>query len=126
MKFKDYVKLISEGGFIPLPRFKWALKKNPRKTAREEAIAASVIQQANPRENISGSHPWGPEESWILQQLWINPDTEEIEWRDILKYDKHLYTNVETEYGPIPIPNSIKEPEILPMDLQEKLRELLD
>lgn len=127
MKFKQYLSImVDDRGFFPIPKFRWVLNKNTRKTAREEAIAASVLQQANPRENISKSHPWGPEEQWILQQAWIHPETLEVELRPVPFNDKHLYTTAETEHGPLPIPNAIKEPEILPMDLHEKLRELFD
>ena len=45
------------------------IRKNPRKTAREEAIAAEIIEQANPREHITGHFPWGPEQQMVLQQL---------------------------------------------------------
>ena len=124
MKPKDYLKLIQDDrGFVPLPIFRSFLRKNPRKTAREEAIAAEVIRQANPRQNISGHHPWGPEESWVTRQLWTNG--EDIEWRDIPKQDKHLYEVEETRVGPLPVPNAVKHPETVPMDLQAKIRELL-
>jgi len=123
MKFKDYVNLITDNGAIPIPRFRWELRKNTRKTAREEAILGEVIRQANPRQNISGRHPWGPEEDWVLQQLWLKGN--DFEWRDVPKKDQHLYSTVETEFGELPVPNALK-PGVIPMDLREKLREILE
>jgi hypothetical protein len=128
MKFKDYLRLITDDtGFMPLPRIRAVIRRNKRKTAREEAIAAEVLRQANPRENISGHYPWGPEEQWHLQQLWINVTTEEVEWRDVLPSGvKHLYSIEETEYGDLPVPNSIREPGVVVMDdLRDKIREAM-
>jgi hypothetical protein len=126
MKFKQYLSLISDPkGFIPTPRFQWVIRKNPRKTAREEAIAAEILEKANPRENLSGHHPWGPEEQFILQQLWIHPDSESIEWRDVPQDDPSLYSNVETQFGEMPVPNAVKEPGMVQGDFRARLREIL-
>jgi len=113
MKFKQYLQLITDpNGFIPTPRFQWVIRKNTRKTAREEAIAAEVIQQANPRENITGYHPWGPEEQMVLQQLWIPPHKDLLaEWRDVPNAGAdELYSTVPTEHGDLPVPNAVREP----------------
>jgi len=127
MKFKDYLALITApNGFIPLPVFQWAIQKNPRKTAREEAIAAEVIRQANPRENISGSYPWGPEQQIVLQQLWINPDRDLIEWRDVpMPAGKTLYSVEDTQYGPLPVPNAIQQPETIVANFHDRIKEAL-
>ncbi len=127
MKFKTYLALIADpAGLIPIPRLRWSIKKNPRKTAREEAIAAEVIQQANPRENITGHYPWGAEEQMVLQQLWIHPEKELIEWRDVSTAgDKELFSVEATEFGDLPIPNILKEPGMVRGDFQQRLREIL-
>ena len=128
MKFKQYLAIIAgRDGFIPTPHLRKVIAKNPRKTAREEAIAASVIEQANPRENITGRFPWGAEEQIALQQLWINPDTNDVEWRDVpTAGTDNLYTNVETEHGELPVPNAVREPGVVaPANLHEKIREAL-
>lgn len=127
MKFKQYLALISDThGFIPTPRFQWVIKKNPRKTAREEAIAAEIIEKSNPRENISGHYPWGPEEQMVLQQLWINPSQELIGWRDVPTAGaSELYSVEDTEFGELPVPNAIKEPGMIRGDFQQRIRELL-
>lgn len=127
MKFKQYLALIGDPkGFIPTPRFKWVIRQNPRKTAREEAIAAEVLKQANPRENITGHFPWGPEQQLVLQQLWIHPDREIAEWRDIpIEGASDLYSTEETEFGPLPVPNVIKEPGMIRGDFGKKIKEML-
>jgi hypothetical protein len=127
VKFKQYLSLISDPtGFIPTPRFQWVIRKNDRSTSREEAIAAEVIRQANPRENITGHYPWGPEEQFVLQQLWIQPDTESIEWRDVPTAGVNdLYSNVNTEFGELPVPNAVKEPGVVQADFGQRLREIL-
>ena len=127
MKFKTYLALIADpAGFIPIPRFQWVIKKNPRKTAREEAIAAEVIQQANPRENITGHYPWGPEEQMVLQQLWIHPEKELIEWRDVSAEDAaELYSVEETEFGDLPVPRAINEPGTIQGDFKQRIRDIL-
>jgi hypothetical protein len=130
MKFKQLLQLLSDlDGFFPTPQLQWVIRKNPRNTAREEAIAAEVLKQANPRENISGSYPWGPEEKLVLQQLWVNSNfdgTEVIEWRDVpIKGAEQLYSMTSTEFGDIPIPNAIKEPGQIKGDFQQRLNELL-
>ena len=125
MKPKTYFALIADpNGFLPTPRLRRTIKKNDRPTAREEAIAHDVIRKANPRENISGSYPWGPEESLVLQQLWIHQKLEP-EWRDVPIIDQHLYTTQETKFGPLPVPNAVKQPEAVPMDLMSKVREAI-
>ena len=125
MKPKEYMALIADDeGFIPTPRLRRIIRQNLRNTAREEAIAAKVIEDANPRECITGRHPWGEEEQFILQQLWICP-TKLLVWRDVPTLDSHLYSTQDTKYGPLPIPESIKQPETVPMDLQAKVREAL-
>ena len=128
MKFKQLLQLLSDqNGFFPTPQLQWVIRKNPRNTAREEAIAAEVLKQANPRENISGSYPWGPEEQLVLQQLWIKPgDTMTAEWRDVPTAGaEQLYSMTSTEFGDIPIPNAIKEPGQIKGDFQQRLNELL-
>ena len=128
MKFKEYLQLITDpAGFIPTPRFQWVIKKNPRKTAREEAIAAKVMELANPRENISGRYPWGPEEQFVLQQLWIHTDKEMAVWRDtpMERSVSDLYSVEDTEFGELPVPNAIKEPGMVRGDFQQRIREIL-
>ena len=127
MKFKQYLQLISDSnGFIPLPRFRLVIFQNTRKTAREEAIAASVIEQANPRENITGHYPWGPEQKIVLQQCWIHPERELIEWRDVpMPAGNKLYSVEDTEFGELPVPNAVKEPGAVVGDFQQRIRELL-
>jgi len=125
VKHKNYQAAITdENGFVLTPHSRLIFRQNLRNTAREEAIAASVLQQANPRENITGSHPWGPEEQWVRQQLWIH-DTKQPEWRDEPRLDRHLYSVVETEYGPLPVPETIKQPGQVPMDLAARVKEAL-
>ena len=127
MKFQKYLQLITDSaGFIPIARFQRVIRKNPRKTAREEAIAAEIIEKSNPRENISGHFPWGPEEQFVLQQLWIHPERELIEWRDVpTEQASELYSVEDTEYGELPVPNAIKEPGMVRGDFRQRLRELL-
>ncbi len=127
MKFKEYLAIIADpAGFIPIPRLRWSIKKNPRKTAREEAIAAEVLQQANPRENITGRFPWGAEEQMVLQQLWIHPEKELIEWRDVsTKKAAELYSVEETEFGNLPVPNAVKEPGMVRGDFGQRIRDIL-
>jgi hypothetical protein len=127
MKFKQYLNIIADSqGFIPLFRFRWEIRRNPRKTAREEAIAAKVMEMANPRENITGHFPWGPEEQMVLQQLWIQPEKELVVWRDVhVKGSGGLYSVVETAFGDLPVPNSVKEPGTVQGDFRERLREIL-
>ena len=129
MKTKQLLAIIfppDKQGFIAIPRFHFDLRKNTRPTAREEAIAAKIIEAANPRENISGHYGWGPEESLVLQQLWIQPDKELLEWRDVPTRDaENLYSMTSTEFGDIPIPNAIKEPGAIKGDFQQRLREIL-
>ena len=125
MKPKTYLSIITdERGFIPTPHLRRVLVKNTRKTAREEAIAAKIIEAASPRENISGSHPWGPEEQIAIQQLWIHDDGH-TEWRPIPFDDSDLYTVQNTEYGDLPVPNAVRQPAAVPMDLAQKVREAL-
>ncbi len=127
MKSKTYIALITgQDGFIRFPHFQWVIHKNPRKTAREEAIAAEIIEKANPRENITGHYPWGPEEQMVLQQLWIHPEKELVEWRDVpTAKAAELYSVEETEFGPLPIPNSVKEPGMVRGDFGQRIREIL-
>ena len=127
MKFKQYLQIVTDpAGFIPSPRFQWVIRKNPRKTAREEAIAAQIIEKANPRENISGRYPWDKEEQMVLQQLWINPDQEIVVWRDVpTAKASELYSVEDTEFGELPVPNSIKQPGMIRADFQQRISELL-
>ncbi len=127
MKFKQYLQLITDpNGFIPTPRFQWVIRQNPRKTAREEAIAAEVIEQANPRENITGHFPWGPEQQMVLQQLWIHPELEEAVWRDVpIRGASDLFSVEQTESGALPVPVAVKEPGQVVGDFPGKLREIL-
>lgn len=126
MKFKDYLALIADNqGCIPTPRFRWELRTNQRSTAREEAIAAEVLRQANPRENLTGRFPWGQEEQMVLQQLWIkSPAT--AEWRDVpIDGARELYCVADTAHGPLPVPNAIREPGQVQGDLRQRVREIL-
>lgn len=131
MKFKEYLALISSpDGFIPTPRLKWIIRQNVRKTAREEAIAAEVIKQANPRENITGHFPWGPEQQLVLQQLWIRPGpppaAQTVEWRDIpIEGASDLSYIEETAFGPLPVPNAVKEPGTVRGDFSARIKEAL-
>ena len=126
MTFEQFMSLFCDSrGFVPTPAFRRVLQKNTRSTAREEAIAHEVLRQANPRENISGSHPWQPEEQWVLQQLWIH-DTLDPEWREIPTLDAHLYEMEATPDGQeLPVPNAVKQPGAIPMDLAAKIREAM-
>lgn len=125
MKFKQYLRFISgEDGFFPTPQLRWTIRVNPRNTAREEAIAAKVIEDANPRENITGHFPWGPEQQMVLQQLWISDrgDVGMSEWRDVpIENAGQLYSD---EDG-LPVPNAIKEPGQIVGDFPGRVRELL-
>lgn len=127
MKFKDYLAAIADSsGFIPIARFHWVIRKNPRKTAREEAIAAEIIEQANPRENITGHFPWGPEQKLVLQQLWYHPTQHDAEWRDVpIKGTKDLFSTEETEHGELPVPNAVKEPGMVRGDFAARIKEAL-
>ena len=127
MKFKQFVELLFDpDGFIPTGHLRWDIRKNERKTAREEAIAAEVFRQANPRENITGHFPWGPEEQMVLQQLWVKPSTEYVEWRDVqVAGAKELYTTVPTEHGDMPVPNAVKEPESVQADFRQRVRDAI-
>ena len=123
----DFSSIIADpDGFVPTPRLRWAINKNTRKTAREEAIAAEVLTQANPRENITGHFPWGPEEVLGLQQLFIHPETKETDWREVpTKGAGDLFTVEETEDGPLPVPNALKEPGQVQGDFGQRLDELI-
>ena len=126
MKFKEFLELIADTqGFIPTGHLRRIIHKNPRNTAREEAIAAKIIEQANPLQNISGRHPWGEEEQFVLQQLWIRPTDDHVEWRDVPLLAKPLFTVEETEHGPLPVPKAVREPSVVPMDLQARINEAL-
>ena len=128
MKFKRYQQLIADlNGFIPTPRFRWVIRKNERSTAREEAILGEVQRQANPRENITGHYPWGPEEQMVLQQLWIHQEKETATWKDVLiEGAEELYSTEQTESGEeFPVPNAIKEPGMIKGDFPAKLGEML-
>ena len=127
MKFKQYLALIADPqGFIPTPRFQWVIRKNERPTAREEAIAAEVLERANPRENITGHFPWGVEEQMVLQQLWIQPDHEVAVWRDVLLAGgADLYSVEPTVFGDLPVPNAIKEPGMVKGDFGQRIKEIL-
>ena len=127
MKFKEYLSIIAgNDGFIPTPRFQWVIRTNSRSTVREEAIAAKIIESANPRENITGYFSWGPEQQLVLQQLWIHPDRCDAEWRDVpIEGAKELYTAEQTEFGEMPVPNAVKEPGTVQGDFQGRIRELL-
>lgn len=132
MKFKQYLETLSDKqGFFATSELRWVIRKNPSKTAREEAIAASIIKQANPRENISGHFPWGPEEQMVLQQLWIHPDAESLrdlrpEWRDVpIHGADHLFSTVQTEHGPLNVPEAIREPGTVRADFTDRIKEAL-
>ena len=127
MKFQQFLQFIADrDGFIPSMHLRWVIHQNPRNTAREEAIAATILEQANPRENITGHFPWGPEQNMVLQQLWFHPHRQEIEWRDIpVKDAQELYSVVSTEHGDLPVPNAVKEPETVRADFQARLKEIL-
>lgn len=127
MKFKQFLALTANlDGFFPTSRLRWVIRKNPRSTAREEAIAAKVLEAANPRENITGHFPWGPEEQPVLQQLWIHPDNELAKWRDVpTEGAEDLYSVEQTESGELPVPNIIKEPGTIRADFKQRLEELL-
>jgi len=127
MKFKQFIQFIADpDGAIPTMRLRWVIYNNPRSTAREEAIAASVIEQANPRENITSHFPWGPEQQLILQQLWIHPEQETAEWRDIpIKGAEDLYSVAQTKHGDLPVPNTVKEPGMFRCDFQQRIKEML-
>jgi hypothetical protein len=127
VKFRQFLQFVSDdNGFIPTTRFRWVIHRNPRSTAREEAIAAEVLRQANPRENLSGSYPWGPEETKVLEQLWIHAKNELLVWRPVPTKDAaKLYSVVSTEYGDLPIPNSIKQPGTVHGDFAARVKEIL-
>lgn len=138
MKFKQYLALLAgPDGFIPTPHLQWVIRKNTRSTAREEAIVAEVIKQANPRENITGHFPWGPEEQMVLQQLWIKEtktpsgyrdyayDVRE-EWRDVpIEGAEDLFSTVSTEHGDMPVPDAVREPGVVRGDFQGRIREAM-
>ncbi len=120
MKFKQYLGRICDAkGFFPTPELRWVIRKNTSPTSREEAIAAKVIEAANPRQNITGHAGWGPEEQMVLQQRWLRPENPDMElwrenWRDVpVEGAAQLYSTVETEHGPLNVPNSIKEPGVI-------------
>ncbi len=124
MKYRQFIKLITgPDGFLPTPHLRRIIRKNDRPTAREEAIAAKVIEEANPRENISGHYGWDKEETFILQQLWIRPSDEQAEWRDV-PISGADYLVSYTEDG-MPVPEAVREPAVLEMDLVQRIRELL-
>jgi hypothetical protein len=127
MKFKQYLALtMATDGFVPTSQLRWDIRQNPRPTAREEAIAASVIEQANPRENITGHFPWGPEQQFVLQQLWVHADEIRAEWRDIpIRGAESLYSIEPTEQGDLPVPDAVKEPGVIHADLQDRIKEAL-
>lgn len=127
MKFKQFLALVTDpDGFIALPHFQWTIQTNQRPTAREEAIAAKILQEANPRQNISSYAGWGPEQQSVLQQLWIHPEKILIQWRNVPDKDlQNLYSTENTESGPLPVPNVIKEPEIVRGNFREKIKEIL-
>jgi len=127
MKFKQYIDSLADGsGFFPAMELRWLIRKNPSRTAREEAIAASIIQQANPRENISGHFPWGPEEQMVLQQLWIHWESEKTEWRDVPVHEAAtMFSTVETEHGPLNVPNAVREPGTVTGDFRQRITEIL-
>lgn len=118
--------LADQNGFLPTPLFQWVIHTNPRHTAREEAIAAKVIEAANPRENITGRFPWGTEQSMVLQQLWIHPHSAETAWKDVpIKDAESLYSVHHTEYGELPVPNAVAQPETIKADFLKRLKEIL-
>ena len=138
MKFKQFLQLISgPSGFFPTPQLRWIIRANPRSTAREEAIAAEVIKQANPRENITGHFPWGPEQQMVLQQLWINPNEMKAQhspcgswssvssayrWRDVpIEGSEQLYSDQDG----LPVPEAVREPGAVVGDFPGRLGEIL-
>jgi hypothetical protein len=127
MKFKQFLaQLADQDGFIPTAHLRWVIRSNTRNTAREEAIAAEVIRQANPRENITGSFPWGPEQSMILQQLWRKTDGSDSQWRDVTTHDADkLFSTHQTKQGPLPVPNTFSDPEEIQPNFKQRLAELL-
>ena len=127
MKFQQFLKLItSPDGFVPTGHLCWTIRQNPRSTARQEAIAAEIIEKSNPRENITDHFPWGPEQQMILRQLWIHPKNELVEWRDVPIEDaENLFSTVDTKHGPLPVPNAINEPGFVKADFQQRIQELL-
>lgn len=127
MKFKEYLALISDdNGSFPTQRLRWTIRKNPSKTAREEAIAAEVLRQANPRSNITGHFPWGPEEQLVLQQLWVQPKTGAALWRDVpIKGAESLYSTEKTKFGDLHVPNAIKEPGTVRGSFTDRIHEAL-
>jgi hypothetical protein len=126
MKFKQFLTAIADpNGFFPAPQLRYIIRTNTRRTAREEAIAAKIIEQANPHENITGHFGWGPEQQLVLQQLWLNKDSGKYEWRDVPIADADkLFSTVDTQYGELPIPNAVREPGVVQADFSERLREL--
>lgn len=119
MKFKDYVNA-GKDGFLPTPALRWVIRTNDSPTAREEAIAAKVLRAANPRENITGSYPWGEEQQMVLQQLWRSGG--KSDWRDVpIEGAEEHYT---TEEG-LTVPNAVKEPGQVVGNFDEKLKDIL-
>jgi len=119
--------MVDSRGFFPTWKLRWVIRKNTRHTSREEAIAAKIIEQANPRENITDRFPWGPEEQMILQQLWLHQDKGAREWRDVpIKGIEYLCTTVATDHGDMPVPNAVKEPGTVVGDFGKRLNELTD
>jgi hypothetical protein len=117
-------------GFTSTPHFRWDFRQNPRPTAREEAIAAKMIEEANPRENIAGHYPWGPEQQWVLQQLFVKLDEDveagPYEWRDVpRKGADALYSIEQTEHGDLPIPDAVGKPGVIQGDFRQRIREAL-
>ena len=135
MKFKEFLALLADPeGFIPTYHLRWVIRQNDRNTAREEAIVAEVLRQANPRSNITSSFPWGPEQSLVLQQLWSKrvegPQKGQYnltqEWRDVPIHDADkLFTTHPTKHGPLPVPNSLTGPEEIQPDFKQRLGEIL-
>lgn len=127
MKFKRYLEVICDPkGFVPTSRLQWIIRKNTRPTAREEAIAAKVLEDADPRQNISSRYPWGAEQQMVLQQLWILPASQLVEWRDVpTEGGQDLYSVEQTESGPLPVPDAVKEPGVIKGDFRQRLKELL-
>lgn len=127
MKFKHFLALIADSdGFIPTPRLRQIIHTNKRPTAREEAIAAEVIAAANPRESVTSTYPWGAEQQICLQQLWILPASQLIEWRDVpTKGARDLYSVEQTESADLPVPNAVKEPAVIRADFKQRLKEIL-
>ncbi len=127
MKFKQFLALVAgTDGFIPMPRLQWVIQTNSRPTAREEAIAAKILEEGNPRQNITGHFPWSSEQQLVLQQLWIQPEKEIVEWRDIaIEGAEDLYSTEGTEFGPMPVPNAVKEPGAVRGDFSARVKEAL-